>query len=46
LDRLPAFFAELETETARGRVTLAEVEENEADLARFRNWTAKIAARD
>jgi len=46
LDRLPAFFTELETETVRGRITFAEVEENEADLARFRSWLAKIAARD
>ncbi len=46
LDRIPGFFAELETETARGRATYAEVEENEADLVRFRGWMAKIAARD
>ncbi|GAB3959923.1 hypothetical protein GCM10029978_007980 [Actinoallomurus acanthiterrae] len=46
LERLPEFFAELERETARGRVTYAEVEENEADLARYRDWMKKIAARD
>jgi hypothetical protein len=46
LDRMPGFFAELEAETARGRATYAEVEENEADLVRFRDWMAKIAARD
>ncbi len=46
LDRLPSFFAELEKETAGGRVTFAEVEENEADLARFDNWFTRIRARD
>ncbi len=46
LDRLPSFFAELEKETGGGRVTFAEVEENEADLARFEDWLAKIRARD
>lgn len=46
LERLPDFFAELEMETARGRATYAEVEENEADLTRFRGWMTKIAARD
>jgi hypothetical protein len=46
LQRLPGFFAELEHETARGRATYAEVEENEADLNRFRFWIAKIADRD
>lgn len=46
LQRLPTFFTEIETETARGRTTFAEVEESEADLARFEAWVAKIAARD
>ena len=46
LERLPEFFTELEQETARGRATYAEVEENEADLARYRDWMGKIAARD
>jgi ChrB-like protein len=46
LERLPAFFAEIETETAKGRTTFAEVEESEADLARFEAWVAKIKARD
>ena len=41
-----ALLAELETETARGRATYAEVEESEADLERFDKWLAKIAARD
>jgi hypothetical protein len=46
LQRFPTFFAELEMETARGRATFEEVEESEVDLARFRSWLAKIAARD
>jgi hypothetical protein len=44
--RAPQLLAELETETARGRATHAEVEESEADLDRFAKWLAKIAARD
>jgi len=46
LGRVPSFLAELESERARGRASFVEVEENEADLARFRSWLAKIAARD
>ena len=46
LERLPELFAELATETARGRTTFAEVEESEADLDRFRRWVHRIAARD
>ncbi|WP_431682179.1 Chromate resistance protein ChrB [Kitasatospora sp. KL5] len=44
--RAPALLAELEAETARGRVTYAEVEESEADLERFDRWMAKITDRD
>lgn len=46
LERLPELRRELAAEQARGNVTYAEVEESEADLARFRTWLAKIAARD
>jgi len=46
LERLPALRHELAEETARGRLTYAEVEESEADLDRFRTWLARIAARD
>lgn len=46
LERLPEFFAELATETARGRATFTEVEESEADLSRYQTWAAKIQARD
>jgi hypothetical protein len=44
--RTPAFLDELAAERARGRLTYAEVEESEADLARFRAWLAKIEVRD
>lgn len=46
LERLPAFFEELEQEAGRGRVTYEELEESEADLARYTGWLGKIAARD
>lgn len=46
LDRLPAFFSELEYERKRGRVIYAEVEESEVDLDRFRLWMSQISARD
>lgn len=46
LQRLPELFSELESETARGRVTFAELEESEADLERFRRWVARIELRD
>jgi hypothetical protein len=46
LGRLPEFTSELAAERAKGRLTYAEVEESEADLARFQRWLAKIAGRD
>jgi hypothetical protein len=46
LQRLPSFFDELDSETTRGNFTFAEVEESEADLARFDAWLTKIAKRD
>lgn len=46
LERVPAFLNELAAERAKGRATYAEVEESEADLARFTSWLAKIDARD
>jgi ChrB-like protein len=46
LDRLPELSRELAAERAKGRVTYAEVEESEADLARFQRWLAKISGRD
>lgn len=46
LERVPELLGELVRETARGRVTFAEVEESEADLERFRSWLARIERRD
>lgn len=46
LGRVAGFLAEVESERARGRASFVEVEENEADLGRFRSFLAKIAARD
>ncbi|WP_326791868.1 hypothetical protein OHA79_05320 [Streptomyces sp. NBC_00841] len=46
VERAPDLLKELETETARGNATYAEVEESEADLERFEKWLAKIAVRD
>lgn len=46
LDRLPEFTSELAAERAKGRLTYAEVEESEADLARYQRWLAKITGRD
>lgn len=46
IERVPQFLAEIELETARGRATYAEVEESEADLARFETWLAAIIDRD
>lgn len=46
VERAPALLTEIERETARGRATYAEVEESEADLARFDRWLAAIVARD
>jgi hypothetical protein len=46
LERVPAFLDELRSERDRDRATYEEVEESEADLARFRAWLAKIDRRD
>jgi hypothetical protein len=46
LDRIPAFLDELRGERDRDRATYEEVEESEADLARFRAWLTKIDKRD
>jgi hypothetical protein len=46
LERVPAFLDELRSERDRDRATYEEVEEYEADLARFRAWLAKIDRRD
>lgn len=46
LGRVPGLLTELDDERIRGRTSLVEVEENEADLQRYRSWLAKIQARD
>jgi hypothetical protein len=40
------FHAELEGERRRGRATYTELEESDADLARYQKWLAAIRARD
>ena len=40
------FHAELEDERRRGRATYTELEESDADLARYQKWLAAISARD
>jgi Protein ChrB, N-terminal len=46
LERAQALMDELEQETARGKFTFAEAEENEADLAKLRRWLDAIGQRD
>jgi hypothetical protein len=46
VERAQALVAELDGESARGKFTFAEVEENEADLGKLRRWLATIATRD
>jgi hypothetical protein len=46
VDRAQALVAELEREAERGKFNFAEVEENDADLAKLRRWLEAIAGRD
>ncbi len=46
LERADALLAELEREGGRGKFTFAEVEENEADLAKLRRWLEGVRRRD
>jgi hypothetical protein len=46
LDRCRDFHAELEKEREAGKFTFAELEENEADLAKLKAWVGKIRTRD
>jgi hypothetical protein len=46
VERAQALVDELEKETARGKFTFAESEENEADLAKLRRWLDAIGQRD
>jgi hypothetical protein len=45
-ERCEAFLAELRKETAAGKFTFAELEENEQDLDKLTGWLARIQARD
>jgi uncharacterized protein YdbL (DUF1318 family) len=46
VERALALQAELEREGARGKFTFAEVEENEADLAKLQRWLQTVGGRD
>jgi hypothetical protein len=46
VERAEALQAELEREGKRGKFTFAEVEENEADLAKLERWLRTVAGRD
>ena len=45
-DRCGDFHAELEKERKAGKLTFAELEENEEDLAKLEAWFGKVRARD
>src|SRR5260370_19037197 len=46
IERSQGVVGELEREGARGKFTFAEVEENEADIAKLRRWLRRIQYRD
>ncbi|MGI8816578.1 MAG: Chromate resistance protein ChrB [Pseudonocardia sp.] len=46
VDKCQHFLAEIDKETAAAHFTYAELEENEEDLIKLRNWFAKITDRD
>jgi len=46
VERTRQFHEELEHERRRGRATYTELEESDADLARYQKWLAAIRARD
>jgi hypothetical protein len=46
VERADALIAELDREAKRGKFCFAEVEENDADLAKLRRWLDSIAKRD
>jgi len=46
MERTRTFHAELRFERGRGRATYTELEESDADLARYQKWLAAIRARD
>lgn len=46
LEQCGDFFKEIEKETERKNFTFAEIEENEEELGKLKNWYHKIEARD
>jgi len=46
VDRTRRFHEELAHERGRGRTTYTELEESDADLARYQKWLAAVRARD
>ena len=46
IGRCGDFLAEIEKETAAGHFSYAELEENDEDLVKLRNWLGKVEARD
>jgi len=46
IERAEALVQELEREGARDKFTFAEVEENEADLAKLQRWARRVRWRD
>lgn len=46
LEQCEEFFKEIDKETARENFTFAEIEENEEELDKLKQWYEKIAARD
>lgn len=46
VERAAALVHELDREAARGKYTFAEVDENDAELAKLRRWLDTIGARD
>jgi hypothetical protein len=46
LEECEAYYKEIDRETERRNFSFAEIEENEEELGKLREWYAKIAARD
>ena len=46
VERTRQFHQELQLERRRGRTTYTEIEESDADLARYQKWLAAVRARD
>ncbi len=46
VDRCEDFLAQVKKEHVAGHYTFAELEENEVDLVKLRNWFARVRQRD